>query len=80
MLSLPSLALSTANLYAAVQPVGTLYGLQRSNPVDTHVVYHGPAANFGQHNDPMTGHRIGGVDDGVSGISTGMPPIQKVEP
>jgi len=32
--SLPGLALSTANLYAAVQPGGTLYGLQHSNPVD----------------------------------------------
>jgi hypothetical protein len=33
--SLPGLALSTANLYAAVQPGGSLYGLQHSNPVDT---------------------------------------------
>jgi hypothetical protein len=41
--SLPGLALSTANLYAAVQPGGTLYGLQHSNPVDTAVAYHGPA-------------------------------------
>src|SRR5262245_56008670 len=32
--SLPALALSTANLYAAVQPGGSLYGLQHSNPVD----------------------------------------------
>lgn len=60
--SLPSLALSTANLYAAVQPGGTLYGLQHSNPVDTAVAYHGPAANFGQDDDPMVGHRIGGVN------------------
>src|SRR5689334_21747631 len=29
------LALSTANLYSAVQPGGSLYGLQFSNPVDT---------------------------------------------
>src|SRR5947209_16858862 len=29
------LALSTANLYSAVQPGGSLYGLQHSNPVDT---------------------------------------------
>src|SRR3989449_5661583 len=28
------LALSTANLYSAVQPGGSLYGLQHSNPVD----------------------------------------------
>jgi uncharacterized protein GlcG (DUF336 family) len=60
--SLPTLALSTADLYAAVQPGGTLYGLQHSNPVDTSVAYHGPATNFGQDNDPMIGHRIGGVN------------------
>ena len=60
--SLPGLALSTADLYAAVQPGGTLYGLQHSNPVDTRVAYHGPASDFGQSDDPMIGHRIGGVN------------------
>ncbi len=60
--SLPHLSLSTANLYSAVQPGGSLYGLQHSNPVDTHVAYHGPAANFGESNDPMVGHRLGGVN------------------
>lgn len=60
--SLPSLALSTANLYSAVQPGGSLYGLQHSNPVDTEVAYRGPAAHFGQANDPMVGRRIGGVN------------------
>src|SRR5579862_9322851 len=48
--SLPGLALSTANLWAAVQPGGSLYGLQHSNPVDTGVAYKGPASNFGQSN------------------------------
>src|SRR6202163_4875235 len=60
--SLPGLALSTADLYAAVQPGGTLYGLQHSNPVDTGVAYHGPASDFGESDDPMVGHRIGGVN------------------
>ena len=60
--SLPGLALSTADLYAAVQPGGTLFGLQFSNPVSTRVAYQGPAANFGQANDPMVGERIGGVN------------------
>jgi uncharacterized protein GlcG (DUF336 family) len=60
--SLPALALSTADLYAAVQPGGTLYGLQHSNPVDTAVAYRGPATAFGQDNDPMVGRRIGGVN------------------
>jgi len=56
------LALSTANLYSAVQPGGSLFGLQESNPVDTGVAYKGPSANFGKHNDPMVGEKIGGVN------------------
>jgi uncharacterized protein GlcG (DUF336 family) len=60
--SLPGLALSTANLWAAVQPGGSLYGLQHSNPVDPEDAYKGPAKNFGQPNDPMVGRRVGGVN------------------
>lgn len=60
--SLPDLALSTANLWAAVQPGGSLYGLQHSNPVDTEAAYAGPAAAFGQSGDPLVGQRIGGVN------------------
>src|SRR5438309_11846036 len=41
--SLPGLALATAHLSSAVQPGGSLYGLQHSNPVDTAVAYRGPA-------------------------------------
>jgi len=60
--SLPGLALSTANLYTATQPGGSLFGLQESNPVDTDVAYGGNPANNGQSNDPMIGGRIGGVN------------------
>ena len=56
------LALSTANLYSAVQPGGSLYGLQASNPVDTEVAYRGPSAAYGTSADPMVGHKIGGVN------------------
>lgn len=56
------LALSTANLYSAVQPGGSLFGLQESNPVDTTVAYRGAAANYGMANDPMVGLKIGGVN------------------
>src|SRR5882724_5250920 len=56
------LSLSTANLYSAVQPGGSLFGLQESNPVDTGVAYRGPSANYGTANDPMVGHKIGGVN------------------
>jgi uncharacterized protein GlcG (DUF336 family) len=60
--SLPQLSLSTANLYSAVQPGGSLFGLASSNPVDTSVAYGGDPNNYGQWNDPMVGGRIGGVN------------------
>ncbi len=60
--SLKGLALSTANLYSAVQPGGSLFGLQESNPVDTKVAYDGNSDKFGTDKDPMTGKRIGGVN------------------
>jgi uncharacterized protein GlcG (DUF336 family) len=60
--SLPGLALSTANLWAAVQPGGSLFGLQESNPVNTNAAYDGPASAYGQTDDPLVGQRIGGVN------------------
>ena len=60
--SLPGLALSTANLYAAVQPGGSLFGLQHSNPVDTKNAYRGPSTKYGTENDPLAGKKIGGVN------------------
>src|SRR5262245_38270622 len=56
------LALSTANLYSAVQPGGSLFGLQESNPVNVDLAYKGPSSNYGQSNDPMVGGKIGGVN------------------
>ena len=56
------LALSTANLYSAVQPGGSLFGLPFSNPVDTDVAYKGPSSRFGTSQDPMEGNKIGGVN------------------
>jgi uncharacterized protein GlcG (DUF336 family) len=56
------LALSTANLFSAVQPGGSLFGLQESNPVDTGAAYKGPSSNFGAHNDPLVGEKIGGIN------------------
>ena len=61
-LSLSSLAISTANLWAPTQPGGSLYGLQESNPVNPDVAYEGDASTFGTTSDPMTGKRIGGVN------------------
>jgi uncharacterized protein GlcG (DUF336 family) len=56
------LALSTANLYSAVQPGGSLFGLESSNPVNTSVAYKGPSIHYGTTNDPMVGRKIGGVN------------------
>jgi hypothetical protein len=55
------LALSSANLYSAVQPGGSLYGLQQSNPVDTFVAY-GEAAG-GQGNSPANASTFGTTSD-----------------
>jgi uncharacterized protein GlcG (DUF336 family) len=60
--SLPGLALSTANLWAATQPGGSLFGLQESNPIDTSVAYEGRFAAFGTVEDPMVDKRIGGLN------------------
>jgi uncharacterized protein GlcG (DUF336 family) len=64
------IALSSANLYSAVQPGGSLYGLQASNPVETDVAYgngqgNSPpalAVSFGAPNDPLVGDRVGGIN------------------
>jgi uncharacterized protein GlcG (DUF336 family) len=71
------LALSTANLFSAVQPGGSLYGLQASNPVDTGVAYKGPSANYGMANDPMVGNKIGGVNVFGGGLAL-FGPMQKM--
>ena len=60
--SLPTLALSTANLFTATQPGGSLFGLQESNPVSTRVAYRGDPEKNGRADDPMVGGKIGGVN------------------
>ena len=60
--SLPGLALSTANLFTAVQPGGSLFGLQLSNPVNPAVAYKGPSHLYGTKRDPMVGGKIGGIN------------------
>ncbi|HEY2383331.1 MAG TPA: heme-binding protein [Terriglobia bacterium] len=74
------LSLSTANLYSAVQPGGSLFGLQESNPVDTSVAYAGDSKHYGDHNDPMVGNKIGGVNVFGGGLSlyTGSVPNQQL--
>jgi len=60
--SLPGLSLSTANLFSAVQPGGSLYGLQHSNPVHPSVASGGSSEAIGTDKDPMVGEKIGGVN------------------
>lgn len=60
--SLPKLALSTGRLYFAVQPGGSLFGLQHSNPVDATAAYAGKAENIGTAKGPLVGKWIGGVN------------------
>jgi uncharacterized protein GlcG (DUF336 family) len=60
--SLPGFALSTANLYTAVQPGGSLFGLQESNPVNPAVAYAGNANNYGTTTDALVGQKIGGIN------------------
>jgi uncharacterized protein GlcG (DUF336 family) len=60
--SLPKLSLSTANLFSAVQPGGSLYGLQHSNPVNPEVAYAGVSEKIGTVKDPLVGRKIGGVN------------------
>ena len=59
--SLPQMALSTANLYAPVQPGGPLYGLQETNPVNQAAAYAGDPGKFGSADDPLMGKPIGGL-------------------
>ncbi len=62
-----SFALSSANLYAASQEGGFLYGLNLTNVADTNTSYFskdgkpGDATTFGTNRDPMIGRPIGGV-------------------
>ena len=66
-------ALSTANLWAATQPGGSLWGLQFSNPVDPRVANGDNAQSedgadepaqpgYGSRNDPLVGTFVGGVN------------------
>jgi len=51
-LSLKAFAISTANLWAASQSGGSLFGLIMSNPVDARVIYAPPASDYGTASPP----------------------------
>lgn len=45
-----------------MQPGGSLYGLQHSNPVDPTVAYEGGSNKFGTTKDPLERERVGGIN------------------
>jgi uncharacterized protein GlcG (DUF336 family) len=57
----PNFALSTANVYAAAQPGGSLYGIITAGPPNPQAAYAGKPEDFGQLNDPLVGKAVGGV-------------------
>jgi uncharacterized protein GlcG (DUF336 family) len=71
------LAISTGGVYAPVQPGGSLYGLQHSNPVNAAAAYSftdgfgvaRTAADLGKATDPMKGKRVGGVNVFGGGVA-----------
>jgi len=62
-------AFTSANLWAATQPGGSLYGLQESNPVDPRVSYRGDSSTYGSAQDPMNGLKVGGVNVFGGGVA-----------
>lgn len=67
--SLDGLALSTGAVYVAVQPGGSLYGLQHSNPVDASKAYGGGPNSVGTNADFLKNKRIGGVNVFGGGVA-----------
>lgn len=67
--SLNGVSISTGALYAAVQPGGSLYGLQHSNPVDASKAYGGSPNSYGTTSDFLKNKRIGGVNVFGGGIA-----------
>ncbi len=59
--SLKGLSLSTANLYSATQPGGSLFGLANSDPADTASMHAGSVSSYGSVNDPMIGRPSSGI-------------------
>lgn len=59
--SLDNYAISTANLWAATQPSGFLYGLAASLPIASQEMLAGDASKWGSSSDPVIGKRPGGT-------------------
>jgi uncharacterized protein GlcG (DUF336 family) len=57
----PSQTFTTAQLYDAVQPGGSLFGLAAGNPSDPAKLYKGPQSAWGTADDPLVGQIVGGT-------------------
>lgn len=57
-----SVGFTSAGLFGASSPGGSLYGLQHSNPVETKWAYAGNSRRFGTPRDPMLGRYVGGIN------------------
>lgn len=67
--SLDGYVISTGNLHSATEETGSLYGLQFSNPVDASTAYLGDPLKYGTAGDPLTGRRIGGINNFGGGLA-----------
>lgn len=65
---LDNFAISTAQLWAASQPGGYLYGANVSNPAVAVDLYAGPLSRWGTAADPLNGETVGGVIDFGGGL------------
>src|SRR4051812_27597346 len=59
--SVDTMALSSANLYAGSLPGGPIFGIETTNPVDPAAISSGDPSQFGTESDPMIGHAVGGT-------------------
>lgn len=66
--SLPAFAISSGNLYQAVQPGRALFGVPLAVPADAATLYSGRPELFGQPNDPVVGKKIGGMSTVGGGL------------
>ena len=67
--SIDDLSIPSGAVYVAVQPGGSLYGLQHSNPVDASKAYGGSPNTVGSNADFLKNKRIGGVNVFGGGVA-----------
>jgi len=66
--SLANKAMATANLYAASQPGGYLFGAALSSPPNPEALYAGQPAQYGSAQDPLVGRRLAASSCSAAGL------------